>query len=153
MSDLKELSMSFDELLDGSIDDLADIPAFAVYPSGVHTVRILSFERKEITNAKKEKHDAVEMKMKHLAVVELANATDVPPAEGTETNVLFMLDNEFGQGNLKNVLTALAGMLGTSKLGETMEAAKGAEVNVLVQIKPDKNDKDVMRMNIKKVIV
>ena len=142
------MSENIASLLDASIDDLADLPEFAVYPAGVHTVNI-DWEQKEVN-----KHPSVELKMTLVETVELANpGDDKPLTAGAEASVLFMLDNEFGQGNLKDVMKVLAGICGTSKISETMEAAKGLEVTVVVKTKPDKKDPDVMRMNIKKMLV
>jgi len=137
-----------DTLLDSSIDDLADLPAFAIYPSGAHRVTI-KFERKEVN-----KHPCVEMKMKLVETVELANPTsDVAPEAGTESSCLFMLDNEFGQGNFKAIMKPLAQACGTGSLGETMEAAAGMEVVVAIKTKPDRKDPDTLRMNVNKLIV
>ncbi len=146
MSNEVQGEVNIDDLLDSSIDDLADMPAFAVYPSGVHRVQILGFEKKLVN-----KHPSFEMKMKLLEVVELAESTAVPPEVGTETNTLFMMDNDIGQGSFKDVMKCLARVCGTSKVSETMEAGVGMELNIVVKTKPDKKDPDIMRMNIKKV--
>jgi hypothetical protein len=140
--------MSIDDILDSSIDDLADLADFGVYPSGLHRV-VINWEKKTVNNK-----PCMEMKMKLVETVELANpATDQPSNPGTESSVLFFLDNEFGQGALKNVMKVLAGACGTTSIKDTAEASNGMEVSVAIQTKPDKKDPDVKRMNIKKLFV
>lgn len=138
--------MNLDSLLDSSIDDLADLPEFGVFPSGVHAVTI-QWESKEVN-----KHPCMELKMKLRETVELANATDATPEPGMESSCLFMLDNEFGQGNFKTIIKELAAATGTSKISEAVEASNGMEVQVVIATKPDKKDPTTMRMNVKKVI-
>lgn len=145
---MSENNMSIDDILDSSIDDLADLADFGIYPSGSHRVTI-NWEKKQVNNK-----PCVEMKMKLIETCELANpAADQPPAVGTESSVLFFLDNEFGQGALKNVVKVLAETCGTQKISDTLEASKGMEVTVVVSVKPDKKDPDTKRMNIKKLYV
>ena len=142
------MSLDIDSILDSSIDDLADLPEFGIYPSGVHRV-IINWESKEVN-----KHPSMEMKMKLIETVELANpAEDQPVAAGTESSSLFMLDNEFGQGAFKQIMKVLAGACGTNKISETVDASQGMEVQVVVAVKPDKKDPTTMRMNVRKVIV
>jgi hypothetical protein len=49
-----------------------------------------------------------------------------------------MLDNEFGQGNLKRVVTPLAKHFGVSKLDEVAEQLKGMEVTVVNKVRQNK---------------
>ena len=141
-------NVDLDSILDSSIDDLADLPEFCIYPSGAHRV-IIKWESKEVN-----KHPSMEMKMTMVETVELANpAEDQPVADGVESSSLFMLDNEFGQGAFKKIMKTLAEACGTQKISETVEASQGMEVTVVVVTKPDKKDKDVMRMNVRSVAV
>lgn len=133
-------------LLDAQLDDLADLPEFGVYPAGMHRVSI-SFETKKVNEK-----SCVEAKMKLLETVEQANPADAPASVGQEGSVLYMLDNEFGQGNLKKVLTPIAQSLGLSRLGDVIEQAKGMEVTVLTKIRQNK-DKTQSYCDIVKVIV
>jgi len=147
MSNENQATANIDDLLDSNIDDLADLPEFLVFPNGVHRVTI-SWEKKEVN-----KHPCVELKMKAIETVELANSTDTPLVAGAETSVLYMMDNEFGQGAFKDVMKVLAPACGTTKVSETLEASKGMEVQVVTVAKQDKKDKDIWRTNVKKVIV
>jgi len=127
------MNNDMNSLLDSSIDDLADMPEFAVYTPGAHKVRI-SFEEKEINAT-----PAVEMKMALIETLELANAGDVAQEPGTESGVLFMLNNEYGQGSLKDVLRPLAAATGVSNTRALLEAAKGMEVTVVTKIRFSKD--------------
>lgn len=142
------MSIDLDSILDSSIDDLADLPEFGIYPSGAHRV-IINWESKEVN-----KHPSMELKMKLVETVELTNpAEDQPVVAGTESSSLFMLDNEFGQGAFKKIMKTLAEACGTQKISETVDASQGMEVTVIVVTKPDKKDKDVMRMNVRSLTV
>jgi len=139
-------NVDLDSILDSSIDDLADLPEFAVYPNGVHRV-IINFEKKEVN-----KHPSVEMKMKALETVELANAGDTPLEAGTEASVLYMLDNEFGQGSFKAIMKTLGEATGAGKISEIMEAAQGMEVQVVCKVRQNK-DKTQSYTGVTKIIV
>lgn len=138
---------SIDSLLDSRLDDLADLPEFKVFPPGAHRV-VISFSTKEIN-----KHPAVELKLKLVETIELAEPSDVPVAVGTETSIAFLLDNEFGQGNLKEVAVPLAKYFGTQDLRSTFKESEGAEVTVVTKLRADKNDADKKYMQIKSLIV
>ena len=92
-------------LLDSTLDDLADLPEFKTFQPGAHKVTI-NWEEKVINE-----HPSVEMKMKLIETLELADASGTPDAPGTETSVAFMLDNEIGQGKLKEVLKPIGAAL------------------------------------------
>jgi hypothetical protein len=141
------MSLDLDSILDSSIDDLADLPEFAVFPNGVHRV-IINFEQKEVN-----KHPSIELQMKAIETVELANpAADTPLVAGAESSVLFMLDNEFGQGKFKSIVKVLAAALGTSTIKDTVEAAAGMEVQVVCKVRQNK-DKTQSYTDVTKVIV
>jgi hypothetical protein len=125
-------------LLDASLDDLADLPEYAILPAGAHKVRI-SVGSKQI-----KEHPAVEVKMVLIETIELANpAEDAALAPGAESSVAFMLDNEIGQGKLKEFLKPLAEATGISgPLSAIIEAANGMEVTVVTKVRKDKNDPD-----------
>ena len=127
---------SIDSLLDGTLDDLADIPEFKPFPVGAHTVTI-KWEMKAINNV-----PAIELALTGVATVELANPeTDKPIAAGDGTNVMFMLkkqdgtNNEIAQGQWKELLKPLAVHFGTTSNRATMEASNGAEVLVVTAIR------------------
>lgn len=125
---------NIDSLLDGTLDDLADMPEFGTYPAGTHRC-IIQWEKKEVN-----KHPSLELKMKAVETVELSNPTeDAPLAAGAEGNVLFMLDNEISQGKLKIVLKCLAGMFGGASIKEVTETSNGMEVTVVTKVRQNKD--------------
>jgi|SRR6185312_921068 len=124
---------NIDSLLDGSIDDIADLPEFKVFPAGAHKVTI-SFAEKEI-NGK----SAVEMKMVAIETVEQTDPTAEALQAGDESSVLFQLDNEFGQGKFKNIIKVLAAHHGVTSPRAAMEASKGMEVVVLTKVRQNKD--------------
>lgn len=130
-----------DALLDSTLDNLADMPEFAIYPPGAHRVSI-SFEQKEVN-----KHPSIEMKMVLRETLELAEPTDVPPEAGTETSMLFMMDNEFGQGKFKEVIKPLAAHLGTTSIRDAINGANGMEVVIVSNVRQNK-EKTAKYMNV-----
>ena len=145
---------SLDDILDETLDDLADLPENKPFPGGVHRVD-LSIRR----NAKKAGQFIVEMK--HKEVIELANPNEEHlPKEGDKATVFIATKkkdgtpNEFGQGQLKLIMSPLAAMLGTKNIGEIVEGTKnGVECAVLVSIRKDKTGEYDDQQEIKKVEV
>lgn len=136
-----------DNLLDANLDDLADLPEFKPFPNGAYRVTI-EFECKEVN-----KHPSVELKLTCVETLELSDAAaDVPVEAGTQCSVLYMLDNEYGQGTLKEVLKPLAIHLGVTKVTELMECAKGTEVLVVTKQRQSK-DKTATYINVAKLEV
>lgn len=139
---------NINDILDATLDDLEDLPEFKPFPAGAHRV-LVTTTIKEI-NGKQ----AVELSMKHLETLELAEPTkDTPPKEGDESSVAFMLDNEFGRGKLKNALRPLTAALGTSTNRETIEAAKDVECLVVTSVRKDKQDPTRLYANINELQV
>lgn len=135
-------------LLDGTLDDLADLPAFEVIKAGDHTLRIVSVEKKDVGGK-----EAIEVKVALVETHELASAADTPNAPGTESNTLYMLNNEFGVGAFKEFLKPLAKAFGTSNIQELMAQAKNTEVRAVTTVRVDKNDPEKKYFTIKKMSV
>ena len=124
--------MNLDDLLDISLDDIADLPEFKVFPAGAHRCTMV-LEKKQIGT-----HPAWELKLTALETVELADPAETPLEVGTESSVAFMMDNEFGAGNLKRVITPVAQHFGIGKMGELAEASKGTEVMAVTKQRTNK---------------
>lgn len=136
------------DLLDQTLDDIADLPEFKPYSAGTHKV-LVTFESKSVNN-----HPCVEVGCKMIETVELAEPTgDEAPAPGATANTLCMLDNEFGAGMFKKLATPIGEALGTANLREIVEQTNDIECVIVSSIKLDKNDKSVERMNIKELYV
>ena len=137
---------SLDSLLDASLDELADLPEFKVFPAGAYRCSFM-WEKKDINDKA-----AVEFKFKLLEVLELGDATAEAPAAESETSVAFMLGNEYGIGNLKRVLLPLGETMGTGNLRQIMENLKGAEVVAVMKTRQNKEKtqtyQDIVSINL-----
>lgn len=132
MSDQIKSFANLDSLLDASLDDIADLPEFKVFPEGAYRL-LLKWEEKEIN-----KQAAVEFKFKLLEVLELGDAAVEAPAPESETSVAFMLGKEFGLGNLKRVVTPIAQAIGATGMRQTLEALQSAEVVGVLKTRQNK---------------
>ena len=115
-------------LLDETLDDLADLPKQTPYPAGAYLVSM------RITRAEKKPSTYI-INMTHKDTIELANPNtpedEIPSEDGTA--------NEIGQGQLKTVLRPIAEALETNSIGEVLEATKkGLDVIVVVKVRKDK---------------
>ena len=119
-------------LLDGTLDDLADMPEFKPFPAGTHRV-IFNLEYKIVN-----KHPSYEAKMRAEETIELANSEDVPLTKGAECSVLYMLDNEIGQGQFKRILISLSAKFGQMSNRELLAEVKNLEVLVVTKTRPNK---------------
>lgn len=142
-----------DNLLDCTLDDLADLPSFKPFPAGAHRVT-LSLETDDIS--KRMKKPCVEANLTLIETVELADP-NTPEGEvskeGDTANTLFMLDNEFGQGALKAIAKPLGEALGCSSLREVVEQSKDVECLVITKIQVDKKDSDKKYLKISELQV
>lgn len=132
---------NIDDLLDGTLDDLADAPSFQPFPAGAHVVKI-NWEVKQIGNS-----PAVELKLTYVSVAELTNPEDKEPAQGDTTSVAFILKkqdgskNELAEGQMKEILQSLKdGGVAGDKPRELMEASQNMEVMAVTTIRKDKRD-------------
>lgn len=129
-----------DSLLDGTLDDLADMPAFKALPAGSHRATV-SFGMKEVN-----KQMCPELNVVVVETMELSNESDTPAAPGDKTSVLYMFKktdgtaNEIGQGQFKNIMKSLAEHFGAKSPRLLMEEVKGAEVLITTKVRIDKRD-------------
>ena len=144
---------SIDSLLDSTLDDLADLPEFKIFPAGAYNGSI------ELTVKKMGDTMGVELKFTNQEVMELSDPTTAEadiPAAGATTSVGFLLNNEFGQGALKKVLESLKEGLqlppGLTNR-QTMEASKGTVCLVVFTTRADKNDASKVYQGLKKLMV
>jgi hypothetical protein len=124
---------NIDNILDATLDDLADAPSTEIFPEGAHKV---SFSSK-IDNKKLQ----VQITFTYIEPLEISDPTAVPPALG-DKNFLFIslkkkdgTANEIGQGELKNVVKALSERFPGNSTREILEAAEKAEVAVVTKVK------------------
>lgn len=139
------------DMLDETLDDLADLPETKPFPAGVHVVNL-----KIRKNPKKPGQYVTELI--HQEVMELANPDDAHPKPGDKSTLFISTKkkdgsaNEYGQGQLKMILKPLATMLGTNVISEILEQAKdGVQAVVVVSVRKDKDGQYDDQQDIKKV--
>lgn len=148
-------------LLDGTLEDLADLEKFTPIPAGTHKL-VLNWTRPE-----DEERVIVALKMTVVETHEMANSSEPAPEPGKTSNMRFALCmkdgrplisektgkvNTFGQGMLKEILLALQPTFGGATLAEIMENSEGAEVNATLTVRANKNDPDQKNNNIKALL-
>lgn len=134
-------------LLDATLDDIADLPEFKNYPIGAHKV-LATFATKNIGGK-----DAIELSFKYQECMGLADENDAAPAAGDTCSTMFMLDNEYGQGNFKKCAKPFAEALGFGTLRDIIEGVKDVECIILTGLRADKNDKEKFYLQVKEIQV
>jgi hypothetical protein len=138
---------TIDDLFSKSIDDLADLPGFETPPPGSYILNVTCEVKK--VNEK----DAVEASFTVVETSELANDSDTPVPAGTKFSTLFMLDNEFGVGNLKKFLKPFADHYDEKGIGALIEQLKDVTIACLVKNRKDKNDPDKVYGSVSNIVV
>jgi len=131
-------NFDIDAMLDGTLDDLADLPEFKPYPAGTHAV-VLTIVDKTAAKNRVNNHPGFEVKMKAVETLELADSNDVPLAPGAETSVLYLLDNPIGQGTFKKLLASAAEHFGAKSNRELIADLQGATVAVVTRQRQNKD--------------
>lgn len=130
------------------VTDLEELPSFDPWPNGAH-VATIEFKRTVFENSDKQKVPAIRMELKYVSTEQLEDDTydgKLPNADDTYS-FMYQIQNEFGQGALRNVLEPLAEATGITKTLELMEHVRGFTVLVVTKQRYDKKN-DVQRMNI-----
>jgi len=138
-----------DALLDGTLDDLADIPEYRTYPVGAHKVTI-SWELNKIIQGvyyrDKDGKDTnnlvkfISMNMEALETIELPSGSDeLPLSKGAKANVLFDLTEERGQGRFKVIMGGLREIFGAKSNRELIVESEKAEIVVIISQRQNKD--------------
>jgi hypothetical protein len=145
---MSNTEISLDSLLDGTIDDLKDLPSNKPFPAGVHSCQLFTDIKRigeEPKEGESDKRDtAAEFKLVYRETVELNNPSAELPNAGDETSVLFFLTHsnpkvaEMGQGQLKEHLKSLASHFGVKSNKELLAEANGCSVLAVTGIRVDK---------------
>lgn len=153
MTDINNTNEETLDMLDETLDDLADLPETKPFPAGAHVVNL-----KVRKNPKKPSQYVVELI--HQEVVELTNPDDPHPKAGDKSTVFISTkkkdgtSNEIGQGQIKMILKPIATMLGTNVISEILDQAKdGVQAVVVVSVRKDKDGQYDDQQDIKKVDV
>lgn len=127
-----------ENLMDASLDDVADLPPFIAPPKGHYALMLEKFEQKVVNDK-----PAVSMNLVVVSTLELANKSEEAVKDGTKFNLLFMMDNEFGQGAFKAIAKPLAAGLGMGapKVSDIL-ALTNISIKAAVGQRADKKDKD-----------
>jgi len=131
--------MSIENILDATLDDLADRPSITLFPNGAHKVTLDSkIDREKST---------VQLTLTYVEPVELSDPGALVPVAGDKNSVFYFLlnkdktPNAYNQGALKEVLGCLKeGGVEGSTTTELLEAAKGMEVVVVTKIRVGKGE-------------
>lgn len=149
------------DLLDSSIDELADLERFTPIPAGVHKLRLQWSYPEHDTDI------VVQLKMEVVETLEMANSSEAVPEPGKTANIRFPLQrkdgtpiiaksgkpNTFGQGQLKEVVAVLQPHFGGATLREVIDNSQGAEVIATLKVRPMKDDPDSKFNEIKAILV
>lgn len=115
-----------DSLLDGTLDDLADLPEFRPFVPGTYRISF-GFE------VDKKDKAIYYAGLKILEIIEQADPNEKPMEVGAETNVRFDLKNEYGQGGFKRIMAVAADKFGKKSNRELIEDLKGTECLVVTK--------------------
>lgn len=140
-----------DNILDATLDDLEDLPTFTPYQAGVY--RVLATMEAEAISAKMKKV-CIELGFEMLEVIESSDANLPIPKEKDTANTLFMMDNEFGQGNFKLIATPIGAQFGVTSARDIIEQCTQLECVIRCgPPKQDKKDKEKFYLNVKELQV
>lgn len=137
MSNDAKPAFNLDQLLDGTLDDLADMPEFKPFPPGAHRV-IANLVDKTAPKDQVNKHPGYELRLKLVEHMELADP-EKAMAAGTETGVLYLLDNEMGQGQFKKFLAAIGEKFGPKSNRELIAEVKNLDMLVVTKVRSNKD--------------
>lgn len=144
-SDDTEIDLS---LLDKNLSEIEDLPSFDVPSKGTYILLA------NATTKKVNKHPAMVVDLDIVSLVALANSGDLVPKDGDKFGVLFMLDNEFGLGNMKKFLAPFAAHFGTDNVRTLVtEKIKNCIISATVDHQIDKEDKSKVYARLKNVVV
>jgi len=129
------IEQDIDALMDGTLDDMADLPEFRPFPVGTYSAQF------SILNDPKKSKLVYFVKLKVLETVELADATEAPLEVGAEAQVRYDLSNEYGQGAFKKLLKVLADHFG-AKSNRELVAEAANPIDVVVVTKHNVNKKN-----------
>lgn len=127
-----------DALLDGTLDDLADLPEFKPFAPGSYIV-VLNIKDKTAVKDRINGHPGFEFTLKVQEVLELNDKDATPPAVGDSTSILYLLDNAIGQGNFKNLMKAVSEHFGPKSNRELLADLQGATVMVITKQRVSKD--------------
>lgn len=130
--------MSLDSLLDGTLDDLADLPEFKPFPAGAHKCLI------DFIAGKDAKKPSFQVKLTAVETLEVDDGVD-PLVKGAQTSIFISFlkkdgeRNEFAEGVFKKIMSDLKEATGGTSNREIIESSKKMEYAVVVKVKKGKD--------------
>lgn len=141
---LANFDAQFEQL---SLDDIPDLPEFGAWPAGTY-IATAKLARK-IVKMKGEDTPCVELTLKLNAVQ--ATESETVPAEGSESSILYNLQNEFGMGSFKKVAKEVAAYFGCpAAIGPVVDAVQDIPCVVTLSAKTDKSG--TLRNNVSSIM-
>lgn len=139
-----------DQLLDGTLDDLADVPEYRNYPVGAHKVKFkwtmghtipTVFYKTEKGENTSELVKFIKLDTEAIETIEIAaGAEDPRPLDvGAKANFLYDLKNELSQGNFKIVMQGLAEIHGAKSPRELIADSQDGEYVISVKHRKNKD--------------
>lgn len=132
------------EFLDGTLDDIEDLPQFLAFPTGAYVVSL----PEGIVAKKVGDHPALTMKVVCQEIKELANPADAALVKVKDQgDIAFMMDNETGRGFSKIVTGAIGQRIGSKDMRAILAASKGITALLVVKKTHDeKKQRDYMNL-------
>lgn len=139
--------MSLDSLLDGTLDDLADLPEYKPFSAGAHKVMI------DFVEGKDKNKPSLQVKFTGVETLELTKEGDTPIEKGAQTSIFISFKkkdgerNEIAEGVFKKIMADLKAATGGTTNREIIENSKGMEYAVVMKVRKNKdangNESDV----------
>ena len=143
-NELANFDAQFEEL---SLDDIPDLPEFGAWPAGTY-IATAKMNRK-IVKMKDGETPCVELSLKMVAVQ--ATESETVPVEGSETSMLYNLQNEFGLGNFKKVAKSVVSYFGCAgSIGAVVGEVQDVPCVVTLSAKKDKSD--TLRNDVQEIV-
>jgi len=115
---------SMTSLLDGTLDDIEDLPGFIQLPTGAYKVKLAEGFRNKIISEKA----AIDLPMTVVEIIELGNPEQAPEVKvGDIATLAWMMDNETGKGFFKEAIRPIYTFLNAKSYNEAMTNSKGLE--------------------------
>lgn len=131
-------------LLDGTLDDIEDLPGFIQLPTGAYKVKLAEgFRTKEISGK-----PAIDCPMTVVEIIELGNPEQAPEVKvGDVATLAWMMDNETGKGFFKEAIKPVYAFLNAKSYNEAMQNSKGLDVIIVVtRVHNKEKQRDFMQL-------
>lgn len=139
--------MNLDNLLDDTLDNLADTPSIQIFPVGAHKVK---FEVKFPEDKEKPSRPIVQVNFSYIEPLEIDPEAKVP-APGDKNGlylVLTMKDketgkqvpNEYSQGTVKMIAAAMKERFGGDSVRESLTLGNNSEVAIVTKVRVGKGE-------------